>query len=70
MTADQFAYWLQGFTELHGEPPTAEQWQAIKDHLALVFTKVTPNRQAVPVTTPKPLDPDYFTIKCSADTIC
>lgn len=42
MDALQFAYWLQGFTELHGEPPTPEQWKSIKEHLALVFTKVTP----------------------------
>lgn len=41
MTPDQFAYWLQGFTELHGEPPTPEQWQSIKEHLSLVFVKVT-----------------------------
>jgi hypothetical protein len=42
MTSDQFVYWLQGFAELHGEPPTAAQWKAVKDHLDLVFTKVTP----------------------------
>ena len=45
MTAEQFAYWLQGFSEIHREPPTAEQWQVIRDHLATVFTKVTPNRE-------------------------
>ena len=43
MTTEQFTYWLQGFAELHPEPPTAEQWQAIRDHLALVFEKRTPN---------------------------
>jgi hypothetical protein len=42
MDALQFAYWLQGFAELTSEAPTAEQWQAIKDHLATVFKKVTP----------------------------
>lgn len=42
MTTEQFAYWLQGFAELNTEPPTAEQWQAIRDHLALVFEKKTP----------------------------
>ncbi len=42
MTSEQFAYWLQGFAEMNAEPPTADQWQAIKDHLALVFNKVTP----------------------------
>lgn len=44
MTSEQFAYWLQGYAELSDEPPTAEQWQAIRDHLALVFNKVTPQR--------------------------
>jgi hypothetical protein len=48
MTANEFAYWLQGFAELNGAPPTAEQWQGIRDHLQLVFKKVTPpiNAQA------------------------
>jgi hypothetical protein len=43
MTAEQFAYWLQGYAELNSAPPSAEQWQAIRDHLALVFNKVTPS---------------------------
>lgn len=42
MTAEQFAYWLQGFSELNTAPPSPEQWQSIRDHLATVFTKVTP----------------------------
>ena len=42
MDAQQFAYWLQGFAELHAEPPTPEQWRSIREHLALCFKKVTP----------------------------
>lgn len=42
MDAQQFAYWLQGFAELNEVPPTPEQWQSIRDHLATVFVKVTP----------------------------
>ncbi|MFL1548812.1 hypothetical protein [Pseudomonas sp. AN3A02] len=44
MTPEQFAYWLQGFTELNPDmdQPTPAQWKAIKDHLATVFNKVTP----------------------------
>ncbi len=38
----QFAYWLQGFAELNEGEPSPEQWQSIKDHLGLVFSKVTP----------------------------
>ena len=44
MTAEQFTYWLQGFMET-AEPKklNEKQTKIIKDHLALVFTKVTPN---------------------------
>lgn len=46
MTAEQFTYWMQGFSELNSEPPTAEQWQMIRDHLQTVFHKVTPDYTA------------------------
>lgn len=42
MTAEQFAYWLQGYAELTDAAPTPEQWQSIREHLALVFNKQTP----------------------------
>lgn len=42
LTPENFCFWLNGFAELTPEPPTAEQWKSIKEHLALVFTKVTP----------------------------
>ena len=45
MTPEQFTYWLQGFMEI--ENPTMlskEKVQIIKDHLATVFNKVTPDR--------------------------
>lgn len=38
----QFAYWLQGFSELNQGPPSPEQWQSIREHLSTVFSKVTP----------------------------
>lgn len=45
MDATQFAYWLQGYSEItQGQVPTPAQWQIIQDHLKLVFTKVTPDR--------------------------
>lgn len=45
MTPENFAYWLQGFFELAGtDNLTPEQVKIVKDHLALVFTKVTPDR--------------------------
>lgn len=42
MTPEQFCYWLQGFNEINSTVPTEKQWSIIKDHLALVFNKVTP----------------------------
>lgn len=44
MNEREFCYWLQGFFEV-GNPKqlSPEQTQIIKDHLALLFTKVTPN---------------------------
>lgn len=56
MTAEQFAYWLQGYAELNDAPPSGEQWQAIRDHLALVFNKVTPQLSPLRPAWPAPLD--------------
>jgi hypothetical protein len=45
---EQFCYWLHGFFEIacpiDGLSPT--QIATIRDHLDLVFTKVTPDRKA------------------------
>jgi hypothetical protein len=63
MDALQFAYWLQGFTELQPdmEAPTPEQWKAIREHLALVFTKVTPSvGPAISSPAVPPLYPPVF----------
>lgn len=44
MTPEQFCYWLQGRTELlPNQAPSAEEWAVIRDHLASVFVKQTPN---------------------------
>jgi hypothetical protein len=43
MNAQDFCYWLHGFTELtRGQTPDPDQWKAIREHLDLVFKKVTP----------------------------
>jgi hypothetical protein len=42
MTHEQFCYWLQGFSEVTGKVPTAEQWKIIQDHLQATYVKVTP----------------------------
>lgn len=45
MEAQDFCYWLQGFFELsEGKKLTPKQVEIIKDHLNLVFDKVTPDR--------------------------
>lgn len=55
MTAEQFTYWLQGYAELHGSPPSEQQWAVILDHLKLVVDKRTPDRPAIPPSyTPPP----------------
>ena len=50
MTPEQFCYWLQGFFEAIGGVPNAgiEPTQAlvIRDHLRLVFEKLSPDRHA------------------------
>lgn len=37
MTSRDFVYWLQGFAEIDGKPPTEKQWETIRAHLNLVF---------------------------------
>jgi len=49
MTSQEFCYWLQGYFEVSGnETLTPEQVKIVKDHLKLVFTKVTPSYEYPP----------------------
>ena len=43
MTPEQFVYWLQGFFEISDEAPGLSEKQAevVREHLQLVFEKVT-----------------------------
>ena len=67
MTPEQFTYWIQGFIEINDPKTIGEkETQIIKDHLATVFNKVTPNYK--PNDTgiweapyPQPTYPDWFT---------
>lgn len=53
MNETQFVYWLQGYFELSKDNNlTEEQVKVIKEHLQLVFAKVT--RQTVPRTISMP----------------
>lgn len=43
MTPENFAYWMKGFFELTpSNKLTEEQVQSIREHLDLVFNKITP----------------------------
>lgn len=59
MTPENFTFWLQGFMEIQN-PTTLDkdQIQIIKDHLDLVFNKVTPVRVPIAAPTiPIPISP-------------
>ena len=46
MTAEQFVYWLQGYMEMSNPSSLGvRETRIIKDHLALVFDKKTPERE-------------------------
>lgn len=72
MTSRDFIYWLQGFSELQGTPPTEQQWQTIRNHLNLVFKHEIDPTMPDPtgvlqathdgVTAPKPPRPSGATI--------
>ncbi len=54
MDSEQFVYWLHGFFEISDAKTLTEtQVQIIKDHLDLVFNKVTPDRK---IFTPKEIN--------------
>jgi len=45
MNSEQFAYWLNGFFEIENPKSLDERkTQIIKDHLSLLFNKITPSR--------------------------
>lgn len=70
MSPENFVYWLQGRAELlPDQPPTAEEWKMIREHLALVFKKVTPPLGNTvwprsPSVVPGPMD--HLPLMCSA----
>lgn len=46
MNQSEFVFWLNGYVEICGARPDDRQWDIIKDHLTLVFNKVTPSRSS------------------------
>lgn len=68
-----FLYWLQGFFELSGATTLNEQQvQVIKEHIALVLTKVTPSSVGTPIIypylAPSPILDKRWEITCNTDT--
>ena len=70
MTAEQFTYWLQGFMEMANPIKLGEkETQMIKDHLALVFDKQTPDRKDYSHTVPPTFastEPNIFRPICES----
>ena len=53
ITPEQFVYWLQGFFEMSNPDfVNPKQTEMIKEHLKLVFTKVTPTTLTTNLGTP------------------
>jgi GH43 family beta-xylosidase len=71
MTPEQFIFWLNGYLEIENPKEINEkQVQIIKDHIALVLKKETPNRHQIIIKE----DPKIFqtlpaipTPQCRAD---
>lgn len=62
MNSQDFIYWLNGFMEIANPKSLDEnQIKVIRDHIALVLTKVTPNVYIPKLSSPT-LDPNYFPI--------
>jgi len=61
MNTEQFCYWLQGFIEIVSPRGLSEiQTQIVKDHLQLVFNKLTPSRELTGEEEPVILPYDAF----------
>lgn len=56
MTAHDFTIWLSGFDEINATPPTAAQWEIIRDHLYLAMGKADPKPKTTYPATP-PVQP-------------
>lgn len=68
MTAEQFTYWLQGFFELSDAKILDEkQVKIVKDHLDLVYNKVTPDRSEYQNINEVP--PTFFSPQCNTTSV-
>jgi len=70
MEERDFVYWLNGFFELSGATTLNEQQvKVIKEHLALVMTKVTPTTIPPTVLPNNPLLPKGWEITCQTTDV-
>lgn len=72
MDSNSFVYWLNGFFELSGATALNEQQvQVIKEHIALVMTKVTPSTVGAPIIypylAPSPLLDKGWEVTCNTE---
>ncbi|SRR3990167_3048198 len=64
MNERDFLYWLQGFLEISGTKTLDEnQIQIIKDHLNVVFEKITPDYKVLDRLPPPPQTPPVRIMK-------
>ena len=68
MTPEQFVYWLNGYLEMEN-PKTLglKQTKMIKDHLNIVFNKVTPKRN--PGISPNNTNSNSFPLHHNGSTL-
>lgn len=68
MTTENFCYWLQGWIELQNPKNINElQIQEIKNHLDLVFNKMTPKlgfNGLYPISQVSPVNTEHVYISC------
>ena len=65
MQERDFIYWLNGFLELSGATTlNEEQVKVIKEHIALVITKVTPTIVGTPYIAPSPILDKGWEVTC------
>jgi len=65
MTAERFTYWLKGFFELSDAKTLDEkQVKIVKDHLDLVYNKVTPDRSQE-IQNINEVPPTFFHPQCN-----
>lgn len=65
MNSENFCYWLKGFFELENPKNLNEQQvEMIKDHLNLVFKKITPERTISFLDPKEKIEKEFLCMTC------